>query len=230
MRTQKIIGLFMVSLSALCLLGVQAVLVEQWRMVYEERERQARIKQEVLRLERLVADVDNGFRGYVLMKQAAFLGPMVSAEGTIPGVVERLGQLTESWPELQGRVQVLRDRVTELLDTKRRLMLDLERGQEDEVLAYISGGEGLALAKTIALAFQDLDQKLDRRQRDQKTSQKIDWVRWGLTTTATVGFVWGIGLGRAANRMALSPAQSQALRHRQDRLSQSQDGPQREFL
>lgn len=166
------------------------------------------------------------------MKQAAFLGPMVSAEGMIPGVMERLGHLTESWPELQGHIQVLRDRVTELLDTKRRLTLDLERGKEDDVLAYIRGGDGLAMAKTLALAFQDLDQRLTRRERDRERQQTeaIDWARWGLTATATVGFLWGLGLGRAANRPAPIPAPRRALLSRQDGLGESQDGPQRQYL
>jgi CHASE3 domain sensor protein len=222
---KQIVGLFIVSFSALCLLGIQAALVEQWRLVYEERERQARIKQEVLRLERLVADVDNGFRGYVLMKQAAFLGPMISAEGKIPGVMERLGHLMEPWPELHGHLQVLRDRVTELLDTKRRLTMELEQGGEEEVLAYIRGGDGLAMAKTLALAFQNLDQRLVRRERDRdrKDAEDIEWVRWALTATATAGFLWGLGLGRATRRTAATPAPRHASLPRQHRFGESQD-------
>lgn len=196
MLMKRFARVFVVLLSALGLIGVQGALMEEWRAIYEERERQAKIKQEILRLERLVADVDNGFRGYVLVNQSVFLGPMVSAEGAIPGVVERLSHLTDGWPELQGRIHVLRDRITGLLDAKRRLTMELENGREDVVLAYIRGGEGVAMAKTLALAFQDFDQRLEKRQKDVQMGQKIEWVRWGLSLTAVVGFIWGIGVGR----------------------------------
>ncbi len=184
------------------LLGIQAALVEQWLAMHERRDSQAQFKQEVLRLERLVADVENGFRGYVLMRQSTFLGPMVSAEGRIPRVLERLDQLTAAQPDLKGRMQVLHARVTELLETKRRLTLDVERGEEEAVLAYIRGGEGLALANTIALAFQELDRRLEDRQRDwdRDNERRVQWVRWGLPVTAIGGVACGIGIGRTTGR------------------------------
>lgn len=206
MQMQTFVRVIVVGLSALCLITVQAALVKEWRVIHEERERQASVRQEVLRLERLVADVDNGFRGYMLVKEAGFLGPMVSAEGTIPGVVERLSHLTESWPEVQGRIRVLGERVTELLDTKRRLTLELEYGAGDAVLAYIRGGDGLALAKTIALAFQDLNDKLDKRHNDQRAIRKTEWVQWGLMTTAAAGLFLGIGVGRSTRYIPRNPA------------------------
>jgi CHASE3 domain sensor protein len=184
------------------LFGIQAVLIEQWIELYQERERQTHLKQEILRLQRLVADVDNGFRGYVLMKHSAFLGPMVAAEGQIPRVVERLGELTETRPDLRGCVQIVQARVTELLETKRRLTIELERGQEETVLTYIRGGEGLALANTIALAFQDFDRRLQKGQREweQDSAKRIGWMRWSLPLTALGGVVCGIGIGRTTDR------------------------------
>lgn len=184
------------------IIGIQALLVEEWLALHAEREEQASIKQEVLRLERLVVDVDNGFRGYVLMKQSVFLGPMVAAEGRIPRIVEGLGELTRDRPDLKGHVEVIQARVNELLDTKRRLTMELERGQEEAVLAYIRSGEGLALASTITLAFQNLDRKLVERQRewDRDSARRIGWVRWGLPLTAIGGVACGISIGRAAGR------------------------------
>jgi CHASE3 domain sensor protein len=183
-------------------IGIQALLVEQWLSLHAEREEQAYIKQEILRLERLVADIDNGFRGYVLMKQSAFLGPMVAAEGRIPRVLEGLGRLTNDQPDLRGHIEVLQARLDELLDTKRRLTMELERGQEEAVLAYIRGGEGLALASTITLAFQNLDRKLQERQRewDRESARRMGWVRWGLPLTALGGVACGISIGRTTVR------------------------------
>ena len=76
--------------------------------------------------------------------------------------------------------------------------MDLERGQEEAVLAYIRGGEGIALAGTITLAFQNLDRKLQERQRewDRDSARRIGWVRWGLPLTAIGGVACGISIGR----------------------------------
>jgi CHASE3 domain sensor protein len=188
-----------------CVLAViilQVLLVNQWLAMHETRDRQADIRHEILRLERLVADIDNGFRGYVLMKQAAFLGPMIAAEGRLPGVVERLERLTRDRSDLDGRLQVLQARIIELLETKRRLTRDLEQGEEKAVLAYIKGGEGLALASTITLAFQDLDRRLYEQQRksEEDHMQRSRWMRWGLPLTAIGGVACGISLGRTASR------------------------------
>jgi CHASE3 domain sensor protein len=205
------------------LLVIQTALLEQWRAIHEERDRQARIKHEVLRLERLVTDVDNGFRGYVLMKQAVFLGPMVAAEGKIPGVVEGLGRMTEEWPGIQGLVRILNDRVNELLEVKRRLTLELERGGEDEVLAYIRGGEGLALANTIALLLQDLSRKLEQQEGDQNrdAAKGVSLVRWGLAVTTVGGVVCGIGIGRATTRSGRTMARNREPADQRDCLGQS---------
>jgi CHASE3 domain sensor protein len=136
------------------------------------------------------------------MKKSPFLGPMVAAEGRIPRVVEELGRLTQGRPDLQGHIEVIHTRVDELLETKRRLTMDLELGQEESVLAYIGGGEGLALASTITLAFQDLDRKLQDRQRewDRDSKRRIGWIRWGLPLTAIGGVACGISIGRTTGR------------------------------
>jgi CHASE3 domain sensor protein len=202
MLMPKLLGVLAAVATCIGLLVTQTVLLDRWQAIHEERDRQLRIKHEVLRLERLVTDVDNGFRGYVLMKQAVFLGPMIAAEGKIPGVVEGLGRMTEEWPALQGLVRVLNDRVTELLDVKRRLTLELERGDEEGVLAYIRGGEGLALANTITLLLQDLSRKLEQQEADlnREAAKSVSLVRWGLAATAVGGVVCGVGIGRATSR------------------------------
>lgn len=211
MRNRKLVRLIVAGVVFLCLFGAQMVLVEQWRAIQAERDREVLITQEVLRLERLIADVDNGFRGYVLMKQSMFLEPMVAAEAKIPGVLARFGEMTEHWPELQRDVATLQQRITEFLETKRRLSVDLSLGKEEEVLAFIRGGEGVAMAKTIALAVQDVEQRIDQRRRDRKqnASQGTDWVGWSLALTAAAWFLFGVGTGRWALHPVYLPVHTQ---------------------
>lgn len=196
----------------LVLVGIQAVIVEQWLAMDGQRDRQAQIKQSMLRLERMVADVDNGFRGYVLMKQSTFLRPMITAEASIPRIIEGLGQMTEAWPDLQGRVHVINDRIMELLNTKRRLTMEMANGNEEAVLSYVRGGEGVALAQTITLAFQDFDRKLNERQRewDRDMAQLVEWVRWGVPVTAMGSIAGGFGMGRLISRSRLSACASES--------------------
>lgn len=57
---------------------------------------------------------------------------------------------------------MLRKRVEELVATKRRLALQLDNGQQEEVMAYVRAGDGVVLSKTIVNLLDDLEAKLAR--------------------------------------------------------------------
>jgi hypothetical protein len=86
-----------------CLLGIQAGFINWWQTIHDDRDRHAHIKQELLRLERLVMNVDNEFRDYVLMKDSKSLIAMVEAESAIPGIMDRLTTMTDPWPDLKDQ-------------------------------------------------------------------------------------------------------------------------------
>lgn len=207
---QRWFGWLGVLLSVLCVFMVQGLLVEEWRTIDEDLQRQAWLKEEVRLLERLVVEVDSSFRGYLLAKQSVFLQAMKTADGAIPGAMERVTHLAKGWPDLQGRIEILRARVMDLLDTKRRLTTQAEHGEDEVVLAYIRGGDGLAMAKTLALAFEDLNHKIDMRRTSRQTADRLEWIRWGLTTTGAVGVLWGIGLARTTVRTTTPTARLSA--------------------
>lgn len=141
----------------------QMMLLRQWQDSLVAQQQRSAIREEVLLLRRWTSDIDNGFRGYVLMRQPYFLAPMVLAEEEIPMALERLTRLTGETPALQGGVLVLKRRLDELITTKRRLATKMANGESDEVLAYIRAGEGLALAKTISAVFDDFESKISRQ-------------------------------------------------------------------
>lgn len=70
-------------------------------------------------------------------------------------------RLTQDLPSLQARVKVLSNRLRELIDSKRKMTLQVDSGKQEEVLAYIRGGEGLALSKTIEKAVEDFETRID---------------------------------------------------------------------
>lgn len=201
---RKIVLSFLLVIMLSVILAIQAGVINRWQAVHDDRDRYGLIKQELLRLERLVTDVDNGFRGYALTKEGRFVKPMVAAEYDIPGLVNRLVTITAPWPDLHAPVQVLTGKVEELLETKRRLTLDLVLGREEDVLSYIRMGEGLELENTIVLAFQGVEDKM--AQRDRETMQDRDEVRgWAsviLSTTTFGTLVLGMSMNRWAMRLS----------------------------
>ena len=146
-------------------------ILQQWHQTLEAQQQRSALREEVLRLRRLVADIDSGFRGYALMRQTMFLAPMVAAEAELPQAMQRLSDLTVDMPSLQGGVQVLRRRLDELVDSKRRLTGQIDNGNQEEALAYIRTGNGVALAKTVANVFDDLDMKIEHEFKDADLSQ-----------------------------------------------------------
>jgi CHASE3 domain sensor protein len=149
----------------------EAFILQQWHQTLEAQQQRSALREEVLRLRRLVADIDSGFRGYALMRQSMFLAPMVAAEAELPQAMQRLSDLTVDMPSLQGGVQVLRRRLDELVDSKRRLTGQIDNGKQEEALAYIRTGNGVALAKTVANVFDDLDMKIEHEFKDADLSQ-----------------------------------------------------------
>jgi CHASE3 domain sensor protein len=139
---------------------VQIPLVWQWHAITQSQQEKNRIREEVLRLQWLTADIENGFRGYVLTNQAAFLHPVISGEAKVQDSVDHLLRLTQDLPNLQARIKVLAMRLRELIESKRKLTLQIDSGNQDEVLAYIRAGEGLVLSKTIEKAVEDFNSRL----------------------------------------------------------------------
>jgi CHASE3 domain sensor protein len=140
---------------------VQIPLVWHWHSIHAAQQQRSHIKEEVLRLQALAADMENGFRGYVLTKQSVFLQPVVHGEAKVQGIFNHLLELTDDLPNLQARVRVLQERIHELIETKRRLTRQMDGGEQDAVLSHIRFGDGLALSKTIEKAMEDLEVRIE---------------------------------------------------------------------
>lgn len=139
---------------------IQVPLVWQWHAINQAQQERNHIREEVLRLQWLTADIENGFRGYVLTNQTTFLHPVVTGEAKMQDSVDHLLRLTQKLPNLQARVKVLATRLRELIESKRKLTQQIDNGRQDEVLAYIRAGEGLVLSKTIEKAVEDFESRL----------------------------------------------------------------------
>ena len=137
-------------------------LYEQWRAHQEKQLRRARVVEEVLRLQRLVVDVETSFRGYLLAEQRSFLEPMQAAESKLAAITDRLIALTKEDPGLRAGVDVLKARLKEFIGSKKQLTQIADTGQREQVYLYVRVGDGRALFLTIEKAFSDFENRIER--------------------------------------------------------------------
>lgn len=99
----RFIGLLFVATAALAFSFLGHVwLFEQWRIQQERQLHRSAILTEVLRLQRLVMDVETNFRGYLLTEQQSFLEPINQAESRLATGMATLSELTANVPGLQA--------------------------------------------------------------------------------------------------------------------------------
>ncbi|MEX5220112.1 MAG: CHASE3 domain-containing protein [Nitrospira sp.] len=192
---------------------IQIPLVWHWHSIHQAQQQRTQIKEEVLRLQALTADIENGFRGYVLTKQSAFLHPVVHGEAKVQGVLDHLMDLTKDLPNLLARVKVLQERIHELIDTKRRLTKQMDSGEQEAVMSYIRFGDGLALSKTIEKAMEDFEVRIEGEfsRFDMEETTLKERMLQKLLIAAAGMFVLGILITRlifraASEKTSLAPS------------------------
>lgn len=114
-------------------------------------------------LHRLAVDIEDGFRGYVLTEQPAFLAPFVDAENKLDAAVARTADLFSKLPWSEDSLSMIEGRLKELLRTKRALIADIQRGDKAKALEYIRSGEGLRLSDELREALRAAEDRLERR-------------------------------------------------------------------
>ncbi|HET6676357.1 MAG TPA: hypothetical protein VFG71_13515, partial [Nitrospiraceae bacterium] len=104
----------------------------------------------------------------------------------------------------------LSTRLRELIESKRKLTLQIDNGNQEEVLSYIRSGEGLVLSKTIEKAMEDFEVRLtdEFAQVDlEEKSLKEQTIQRLLIADAAM-LVIGIVLARMIFRSAMNRSNS----------------------
>jgi CHASE3 domain sensor protein len=182
----------------LCVLGHMTIF-EQWKVQHDKQLRRAEILEEVLRLQRLVLDVETSFRGYLLAGQRFFLEPLQTADGQLAAIAKRLIALTEQDQSLRAGVDLLQSRLKEFINSKNSLTAIADNGQMDQVHLYVRVGDGRALFLTIDKAFKDFENRIDREFPLDDTLAEGWAVRavWQLFLFDTAGIFASVALTRA---------------------------------
>lgn len=159
----RFIGLFFVATTALAFSFLGHVwLFEQWRIQQERQLHRSSILTEVLRLQRLVMDVETNFRGYLLTEQPSFLEPINQAESRLETGMTTLSALTATVPGLHAGRGVLFARLKEFIESKKALIAVVGTDKQEQVRFYVRGGSGRALFLTIEKAIGDFEMRIER--------------------------------------------------------------------
>ncbi len=195
----RFIGLLLVATAALAFSFLGHVfLFDQWRMQHERQLLRSNIVGEVLRLQRLVMDVETNFRGYLLTEQQSFLEPINLAERRLETGMTTLAELTADVPGLQAGGGVLFARLKEFIESKKALIAIVGTDKQEQVRLYVRGGSGRALFLTIEKAIGDFEMRIEREIPSTAITYEswMQGARWQLLFLESLGIILCVYLTR----------------------------------
>ena len=109
-------------------------------------------------LRRLAVDIEDGFRGYVLTQQEAFVAPLTEAESKIG---KALSDAKHSLSAIQ--LDLIQTKLNDLLRSKHELIVEIQRGNAGNALEYVRSGEGLRLSEQLRHELRAIEDRLEQR-------------------------------------------------------------------
>lgn len=180
-------------------LGTHLYFVQELLSTQQQRQELVLASAHVELLQRLAVDIEDGFRGYVLTRQPAFLAPLTEAEAKID---EALSNATQSLARVSGspnNLAPIERQLKDLLRSKHELIADIQRGDKAKALAYIRLGEGLRLSDILRHDLQAIDDRV------QQQRQSLNVTGEALSRQTFVGLWVALGgvviLGWISSRM-----------------------------
>lgn len=151
-------------------IAIHLYVVQQLLGLQQQKQDLMLADQQVHLLGRLAIDIEDGFRGYVLTQQPAFLAPLVEAETKLN---QALSDTSTSLAKLSGspnQLASIERQLKDLLYSKKELIADIQRGLADKALAYVRSGEGLRLSDLLRADLRTVEDRL-MRQRNSLNEQ-----------------------------------------------------------
>ena len=144
-------------------IAIHLYFVQQLLALQQQRQDIMLADEQVHVLGRLVVDIEDGFRGYVLTQQSVFLAPLAAAESKLD---QALFDATTSLAKLGGVPNNLvstERQLKDLLRSKHELIADIQKGLVDRALAYVRSGEGLRLSDLLREDVRTVEDQLERQ-------------------------------------------------------------------
>lgn len=144
-------------------LGTHLYLIQQLLAVQQQRQEIVLAHEHVEVLRRLVVDIEDGFRGYLLTQQPVFLAPMIEAEAKID---QAMASSATSLARLSGfpdSLAPVEQQVKGFLRSKHELITDIQRGDAEKALAYVRSGEGVRLSSQLRQDLRTIEDDLEQQ-------------------------------------------------------------------
>lgn len=176
----------------------------------DSRHRLTVAREPLKELRRMVADIENGFRGYLLTNDQRFLAPLNEAEHQVTSLLRRAEPLLADVDEGSRELLVIAAHVQELSRSKRVLIEQLQQGNEHAVKDYVASGQGIQRSNPVILALRAEEDRLDARlvQLQQHAVSVSTWAFWVLVVAAAVGVLLGLAAIRQLTRSLTRPLET----------------------
>jgi len=144
-------------------IGIHLYVVQQLLALQQQRQDVMLADKQVHVLGRLAVDIEDGFRGYVLTQQPAFLTPMVEAEAKLNQALSDASTSLEKLLGSPNQLVPIERQLKDLLRSKQELISDIQRGVADKALAYVQSGEGLRRSDLLRADLRTVEDRLMRQ-------------------------------------------------------------------
>ncbi len=154
-------------------LAAHLYVVNQLLVVQQQRQELVLANNQMNLLRRLAIDIEDGFRGYTLTQQQAFLTPLTEAEAKIGQTLDDAKRTLTPVRGLSEKVGSVETQLKSLLRSKHELIADIQQGDSEKALAYIRSGEGLWLSDRLRQDLREIEDRL-QAQRGMLNEQAED--------------------------------------------------------
>ncbi|MFO0775632.1 MAG: ATP-binding protein [Nitrospiraceae bacterium] len=189
------------------LLILHLSLVRDLLATQDSRHRIMLAREQIKDVRRLVADIEDGFRAYLLTNDQTLLLPVAEAERRVAGVLAQATPLLDDVDEGRHALVGIGVQIQELSRSKHALLEQVRLGHEGALLEYVRSGQGLQKSSDVRMALRAVEDRLDAQvRRLQARAVTIStWAFWGLLGAATAAVLLGVAAIRQLTRSITRP-------------------------
>lgn len=154
-------------------LATHLYIVDQLLTIQQQRHDIVLASEQMDVLGRLAVDIEDGFRGYVLTAQRAFLAPLTEADANIGPALTSASRTLARLPGSPIDLEPIERQLKNLRQSKQELIADIQRGEAAKALAYIRSEEGLRLSNSLRQDLRIIDDRLEQQREAHNVQAEL---------------------------------------------------------
>ena len=144
-------------------LSTHLYLMQQLLTLQEQRHDLILVHEQVHLLRRLAVDIEDGFRGFLLTQQSAFLAPLTQAEAKIDQALKDAKRMLAAATGSADMLTPIERQLKDLLRSKHELIGEVQHGNAEHAFAYVRSGEGLRMSDRFRLELRAIEDHLEQQ-------------------------------------------------------------------